>query len=1562
MKQTRQFSNLFRIERISKKSQLYRLATYAILMLFSTLTSVNVKAQAPCDSSFVGLTSPLCSSNSPITLMPAVPGGTFTGPGITGNVFNPTIAGPGTHTIGYSVSVAPGATYIYSNIPYIAPPAVSNLIVLGDDAVSSSLPIGFTFNYFGVNYTQFEISSNGFITFDLGTNQAGCCQGQLLPDPNIPNNLIAALWDDLYPPGNGTVGYQTFGTSPNQTLVVSWTNTPFCCGSNADVTTSITLYEGSNIIEIHATYVNNASPATMGIENAGGTLATVVPTYNQSTINITNPPSQGSRFTPSSPCTLNSSTQTVVVDPSPTITTTANPASICPGNSTTLTASGNGISYVWNPGNLSGATVTVSPGTTTVYTVTSTGANGCTNTATLTMTVTAQLPITVTSNPSIVCIGSSATLTANGATTYTWMPGNLNGTSVTVTPLVNTTYTVTGSNGLGCTGSAIYNLLVSNMTVSISPNVTPCTDTLIAVATGGAINGPNPGAKYYIRDTDPWATANNTTAMTAVFGAANFTTLTFGTANAATVFAPTTQFVFLEGSDGNAIALDAYITANLSTIESWVNAGGRLFLNAAPNGGVNMNWGFGGVVLDYSNAQSNVNAVVPAHPIFNGPYTPVTTAYTGGSYSHAHITGGNTTALLAGGGFNVLTEKTWGAGLVMFGGITSPNFHTPAIEAQNLWQNIISYTSGASVAPSYTYLWSNSAVTQSIVPTTIGTYTVTVSNGGCLGTATYTINSLLPNVAATTNNPTTCPGVSTTLNGTGAVSYVWNPGNINGSSVSVTPAVTTTYTVVGTDALGCTKSSTVLITVTGQLPIATTATPTTICLGSSSTLTASGANTYTWLPGNLSGSSVTVSPTTNSTYTVTGTNALGCTGSAVVNVNVINLSSLNIVQTGTNCVDTLSAVVTGGGPITGAKFYIRDTDPWATLNNNTAMTAVFGAANFTTLTFGSANPATIFTPSTQFVFLEGSDGNAVALNTFMIANLTLIENWVNGGGRLFLNAAPNGGGNMNWGFGGVVLDYSNPQGSVTATVPAHPIFNGPFTPVTTNYTGSSYSHAHITGGTTTSLLNGGGVQVLTEKTWGAGLVMFGGITSPNWHLPAIEAQNLWQNIISYCSGGSGPSYSYLWSTSAVTPSITNLTTNVYTVTVTSGGCSSTATFSYTPNTPPSVVLNATPTVVCTGQSTLITATGAVSYNWMPGNLSGSSVTLTPLTTTTYTVTGTGVSGCTATSTITIQVTGNIPVTATGTPATICPGQSATLTSSGANTYTWAPGSLNGAVVTVAPGTNTTYTVTGTNTVGCTGSATVTVNASTTPNVFANVAPSDTICTGDAITLSGNGNAVTYTWSGGVTNGQSFVPASTSTYTVTGTNADGCTNTSSITVSLLPNLNPGVPTLSSTPTIVYVGQSTTFTVNIPIGIVNYTIHWYRNNVMTNTTLSPVNTLTYVPTSESDSLFAYLVPTGCYNPDSSITNTKYPRIPIGLNEIEIPAGFELYPNPTTNTVYINGVQAGDKMVLTDVVGKVILSKEAISSDKISFSMVALSSGVYYAKFNRNGKNWVIKVIKE
>ncbi len=751
----------------------------------------------------------------------------------------------------------------------------------------------------------------------------------------------------------------------------------------------------------------------------------------------------------------------------------------------------------------------------------------------------------------------------------------------------------------------------------------------------------------------------------------------------------------------------------------------------------------------------------------------------------------------------------------------------------------------------------------------------------------------------------------------------------------------------------------------GFIPTVTaTANPSGLCAGASTTLSATGATSYVWQPGNLNGATQTITPLTTTTYTVTGSTPAGCSATSTVLVTVTNLSGLNIVQSGTNCADTLTAVVTGGvpgPPANGTRYYIRDTDPWSTLNNTTAMTAVFGV-NYLTTTYAAANPATVFVPGTQFVFLEGSDGNALALDAYISANIAAIESWVNAGGRLFLNAAPNGGANMNWGFGGVVLDYSNAQSAVNAVTPAHPIFNGPYTPVTTAYTGSSYSHAHITGGATTPLLAGGGFNVLTQKTWGTGLVMFGGITSPNFHTPAVEAQNLWQNIISYCATSSpAPAYTYLWSTNAVTQSIVPPSSGTYTVTVTNSGCSATTTITITINTPPIMTVTANPNTVCPGQSTTLTASGANTYNWMPGNLSGPSVVVSPGVTTTYTVTGSSLAGCTATAAVTVTVTAQIPITATATPGTVCPGGSSTLLGSGANTYTWMPGSLNGASVSVSPASTTTYTVTGTNAAGCTGTTIVTVVASPNPTVTANASPSNSICQGDQVMLTGGG-ASTYVWTGGVVNGVMFTPASTATYTVTGTNAAGCTNNAPITVTVSPSTAPGVATLTSTPSIVYTGQSAVFTVNIPAGITAYTIHWYRNNVLTNTTNNPINTYTYTPTSLADSLFAWLVPTGCFNPDSVLTNTIKPRTPIGINDITIPSGFELYPNPSSNMIYVTGTKAGDEMILTDVVGKTILRKSIANSDKLSFSMEALADGVYYAKFTRDGKNWVIKVVKE
>ncbi|MDI3479485.1 MAG: hypothetical protein PWQ14_631, partial [Rikenellaceae bacterium] len=131
----------------------------------------------------------------------------------------------------------------------------------------------------------------------------------------------------------------------------------------------------------------------------------------------------------------------------------------------------------------------------------------------------------------------------------------------------------------------------------------------------------------------------------------------------------------------------------------------------------------------------------------------------------------------------------------------------------------------------------------------------------------------------------------------------------------------------------------------------------------------------------------------------------------------------------------------------------------------------------------------------------------------------------------------------------------------------------------------------------------------------------------------------------------------------------------------------------------SITASATPSSVCTGSNTTLSASGASTYSWSHSLGSGSSKTVTPTATTTYTVTGTS-SGCTATATVSVTVNPLPTVLASASPSTINSGQSSVLTASGASTYSWNTGG-NTASITVSPTSTTTYTVTGTSTLGCT---------------------------------------------------------------------------------------------------------------------------------------------------------------------------------------------------------------------------------------------------------------------
>ncbi|RFN58565.1 M36 family metallopeptidase [Marixanthomonas ophiurae] len=147
-------------------------------------------------------------------------------------------------------------------------------ISLGDDNGTTALPIGFDFSFYGNTYSSFYIASNGFISFDgSGMTGSSSYTPTALPNANTPNNMIAVVWDDLSPNNGGAINYETIGTAPNRKLVIDFVGVPLY-NDAATITAQVQIYEGSSLIEIHSTDVqNNGGSRTMGIENADGTAA-----------------------------------------------------------------------------------------------------------------------------------------------------------------------------------------------------------------------------------------------------------------------------------------------------------------------------------------------------------------------------------------------------------------------------------------------------------------------------------------------------------------------------------------------------------------------------------------------------------------------------------------------------------------------------------------------------------------------------------------------------------------------------------------------------------------------------------------------------------------------------------------------------------------------------------------------------------------------------------------------------------------------------------------------------------------------------------------------------------------------------------------------------------------------------------------------------------------------------------------------------------------------------------------------------------------------------------------
>ncbi|SDJ97204.1 T9SS type A sorting domain-containing protein [Flavobacterium noncentrifugens] len=729
---------------------------------------------------------------------------------------------------------------------------------------------------------------------------------------------------------------------------------------------------------------------------------------------------------------------------------------------------------------------------------------------------------------------------------------------------------------------------------------------------------------------------------------------------------------------------------------------------------------------------------------------------------------------------------------------------------------------------------------------TTATLTITAATAGmsgylyrCVATNSGSVNSnagtlTVPNTIVTTTSQTnvSCKGSSNgsaTLSASGGIGpyfYSWSP--YGGTAATASGLSAQTYTVTVTDNISCTKTHTVTITEPANAVAVTPASQTNIaCFGGSNGAAAintptggTPGYTYNWTPGNPTGDGTTsVTGLTAGTWTCTVTDANGCTATQSFTVTQPTAFSVTAAsQTNISCFGgsngTASVTATGG---TAGYTY-----SWSP-SGGTAATASGLSAGTYTVTVTDANSCT----ATQ-LFTITQPATAVS-GTTVITNIAC-----NGGSNGSINLTPSGGSapyTFNWG-GGIttedrtglaagsysvtITDVNGCTGTVNATV-TQPATAVSGTTVITNIACNGGSNGSInltpSGGSAPYTFNWGGGITTEDRTGLAAGSYSVTITDVNGctgtvnatvtqPATAVSATTVITNIA--CNGGSNgtinltPSggtapYTFNWGGGITTEDRTGLAAGSYSVTITdANGCTGTVNAAVTQ--PSTLVVNplSQTNIACFGGSggeATVTASGgagAYTYSWSPSG--GTAATATGLTTGTYTVTVTDANSCTKTQSFTITQ----PATAVSGTTVItniaCNGGSngtINLTPSGGTapyTFNWGGGITTEDRTGLAAGS---YSVTITDANGCTG----TVNAAVTQpatavsgtTVITNIA-----CNGGSngtinLTPSGGTAPYTFNWGGSITT-EDRTGLAAGSYSVTITDANGCTGTVNATVT------------------------------------------------------------------------------------------------------------------------------------------------------------------------------------
>ncbi len=1150
--------------------------------------------------------------------------------------------------------------------------------------------------------------------------------------------------------------------------------------------------------------------------------------------------------TSASGCT---SQTTIPVNVFAAVTITSTGGNICTGQSALLTASG-ATNYLWSNGS-SGNSIFVNPATTTTYTVI--GSTGvCSDTSSSVVTVNSPPVLSVLPSQS-VCLGDSVLLTASGATNYSWSPSNTlsssNGSSVTANPLANTTYTVIATNAAGCSAQSIIPVTVNSVPVLIPVSGTICS--------GGSTSLSVSGASSYI-----WSPSAGLSASTGSSVIANPTltttyNITGTNVSGCTASALSTVVVnplpLVTSSQGNNICVNGSIllTASGALNYQWSPS---TSLSSSSGNSVTANpistTTYTVTGTDINGCTAISTSIVNVNPIPSLVCSPddsicfggsITLSATGAiSYSWSPSTGLSATSgssVIATPSSNITYTVTGTNGtncsaststFVKVNPIPIVNA-VPSSSAICLSSSAIITASGAQ-----NYSWSPStglsaSTGNSVTANPASTITYTVTGTDVNGCSASSQASLIVNpppvISIASTNPVICLGGNSVLNASGAMNYTWSPSTFlnatTGASVISTPTSNITYTVDAIDSNGCSSSSTSLMTV-NPLPNLSVTAPDTICSGASVTLTAAGAVSYSWSPSTglsaTSGSSVIATPSSNITYTVTGTNGTNCSASTSTFVKVNPIPIVNAVPSSSAICLSSSAIITASGaqnyswsPSTGLSASTGNSvtaNPASTITYTVTGTDVNGCSASSQASLIVNPPPVISIASTNPVICLG--GNSV-LNASGAMNYTWSPS-------TFLNATT----------GASVI--STPTSNITYTVDAIDS-NGCSASSTSLMTVNplpiivpSSVDSSICLGTSTVLSASGAITYVWSPSIGLssstgnsvtcntqssinytvtgtnanGCSALASIPVTVYSLPSVTISN----NPSICPGSfatltASGALNYLWSTNAIGNiiSVNPIITTSYTVTGTdANGCTSKDTATVTLFVPPLITANALQTGICNGASTTLTASGALNFSWSPSagisSTSGTSLTANPILSTTYTIIGTDINGCKDTTTLPITVN-PLPSAAASPDENICVGSSTQLNATGGNYYSWSPSSsLNSNTISnpvASPGTSTQYLVIVTNQFGCKDSALA--NVFVHPIPIADAGPSKLVCFPDTILLQGNGSNF-FHWTPSTYLSDSTaqyvqcIPQENITYTLTVNDSFGCRSNDTVSVKVI----------------------------------------------------------------------------------------------------------------------------------------------------------------------------------